>query len=91
MLEWMTRASRLSDVAATLSRENEDLRLQVHTLSMRQVTLEQQLRTERERVSMLEVAHQLQLPLVAKLRDLNAALDQQLLSLAEKTPEAPQS
>jgi len=91
MLEWMTRASRLSDVADTLSRENEDLRLQVHTLSMRQVTLEQQLRTERERVSMLEVAHQLQLPLVAKLRDLNAALDQQLLSLAEKTPEAPQS
>ncbi|NBW17010.1 MAG: hypothetical protein EBR82_54445 [Caulobacteraceae bacterium] len=91
MFDWMTRASRISDVAATLSRENEDLRLQVHTLSMRQVTLEQQLRTERERVSMLEVAHQLQLPLVAKLRDLNAALDQQLLSLAEKTPEAPQS
>ena len=91
MFNWLTRASRISDVAATLSRENEDLRLQVHTLSMRQVTLEQQLRTERERVSMLEVAHQLQLPLVAKLRDLNAALDQQLLSLAEKTPEAPQS
>jgi len=91
MFDWMTRASRISDVAATLSRENEDLRLQVHTLSMRQVTLEQQLRTERERVAVLEHADKVQRALIASLRDVNAALDQRLLYLGPETPEAPQS